>query len=95
MENLNDLEGQVAVVTGASSGLGAHFAETLAAAGAKVAIGARRVDRLAALAQKIADSDGRALPIKLDVTDAVKQELLAISPHNFIGDFDATDFKDA
>ena len=70
MEKLFDLDGQVAIVTGASSGLGAHFAETLAKAGAKVAIGARRVDRLAALAEKIADSDGRALPIELDVTDA-------------------------
>jgi len=70
MQNLFDLDGQVAVVTGASSGLGAHFAETLAKAGAKVAIGARRVDRLAALAEQIADSDGRALPIELDVTDA-------------------------
>lgn len=70
MQKLFDLDGQVAIVTGASSGLGAHFAETLAKAGAKVAIGARRVDRLAALAEQIADSDGRALPIELDVTDA-------------------------
>ncbi len=70
MQNLFDLDGQVAVVTGASSGLGAHFAEILAQAGAKVAIGARRVDRLAALAEKIAAADGRALPVELDVTDA-------------------------
>lgn len=70
MENLFDLDGKVAVVTGASSGLGAHFAETLARAGAKVAIGARRVDRLTALAEKIAGDDGRALPVELDVTDA-------------------------
>jgi NAD(P)-dependent dehydrogenase (short-subunit alcohol dehydrogenase family) len=70
MENLFDLDGQVAVVTGASSGLGAHFAETLAKAGAKVAIGARRIDRLTALAEKIAGADGRALPVELDVTDA-------------------------
>ncbi|MCZ6455322.1 MAG: SDR family NAD(P)-dependent oxidoreductase, partial [Alphaproteobacteria bacterium] len=40
MEKLFDLDGQVAIVTGASSGLGAHFAETLAKVGAKVAIGA-------------------------------------------------------
>jgi len=70
MEKLFDLDGQVAIVTGASSGLGAHFAETLAKAGAKVAIGARRVDRLTALAEKIAGDDGRALPVELDVTDA-------------------------
>ncbi|MBO6782959.1 MAG: glucose 1-dehydrogenase [Alphaproteobacteria bacterium] len=65
-----DLTDQVAFVTGASSGLGAHFAKTLAAAGAKVAIGARRADRLADLAEEIAASDGRALPVELDVTDA-------------------------
>jgi len=70
MENLFDLDGKVAVGTGAASGLGAHFAETLAQAGAKVAIGARRVDRLTALAEKIAGDDGRALPVELDVTDA-------------------------
>ena len=70
MADLFDLEGKVAVVTGASSGLGAHFAQTLAQAGAKVAIGARRVDRLAVLAEEIAGADGRALPVELDVTDA-------------------------
>ncbi|MBS27327.1 MAG: 2-deoxy-D-gluconate 3-dehydrogenase [Alphaproteobacteria bacterium] len=65
-----DLDGQVAFVTGASSGLGAHFAETLAAAGAKVAIGARRADRLVVLAEKIEAVGGHALPVELDVTDA-------------------------
>jgi NAD(P)-dependent dehydrogenase (short-subunit alcohol dehydrogenase family) len=64
-----DLSGQVALVTGASSGLGRHFALTLARAGAKVALAARRVDRLEALAAEIAGFDGRALPVALDVTD--------------------------
>lgn len=64
-----DLGGKVALVTGASSGLGAHMAKTLARAGAKVAIAARRVDRLEALAEEIAASDGRALPVAMDVTD--------------------------
>jgi NAD(P)-dependent dehydrogenase (short-subunit alcohol dehydrogenase family) len=65
-----DLDGQVAFVTGASSGLGAHFARTLAVAGAKVAIGARRVDRLTALADEIAAAGGQAFPVELDVLDA-------------------------
>lgn len=69
MDRRFDLEGQVAVVTGASSGLGAHFAQVLAAAGAKVAIGARRVDRLADLAKTIEAAGGRALPVELDVAD--------------------------
>lgn len=63
------LEGKVAFVTGASSGLGAHFARRLAAAGARVAIAARRADRLAALAGDIADAGGEALAVELDVTD--------------------------
>ncbi len=70
MQTSFDLTDQVAFVTGASSGLGAHFALTLARAGAKVAIGARRADRLAELADKIAAEDGRALPVELDVADA-------------------------
>ncbi len=64
-----DLSGRVAVVTGASSGLGRHFAHTLAKAGAKVAIAARRLDKLEELAAEIASFDGRALPVVLDVTD--------------------------
>jgi NAD(P)-dependent dehydrogenase (short-subunit alcohol dehydrogenase family) len=64
-----DLTGKVALVTGASSGLGAHMARTLAGAGAKVAIAARRVDRLEALAEEIAAEDGRALPVAMDVTE--------------------------
>jgi NAD(P)-dependent dehydrogenase (short-subunit alcohol dehydrogenase family) len=68
-ENPFDLSGQVALVTGASSGLGRHFALTLARAGAKVAIAARRTDRLEDLAKEIAALDGRALPVPLDVTD--------------------------
>jgi NAD(P)-dependent dehydrogenase (short-subunit alcohol dehydrogenase family) len=64
-----DVAGRVALVTGASSGLGRHFALTLARRGAKVALAARRADRLEALAAEIAGFDGRALPVALDVTD--------------------------
>jgi len=70
MQTSFDLSGQVAFVTGASSGLGAHFALTLARAGAKVAIGARRADRLVELAAKIEAEAGRALPVELNVADA-------------------------
>ena len=66
---LFDLTDKVAVVTGASSGLGRRFAATLAGAGAKVAIAARRVERLSELAREIEAADGRALPVGLDVTD--------------------------
>ncbi|XDZ65795.1 SDR family NAD(P)-dependent oxidoreductase [Alphaproteobacteria bacterium LSUCC0684] len=61
-----DLRGKVALVTGASSGLGRHFAKTLARAGAEVGIAARRRDRLEALAR---DAEGRMIPVKMDVTD--------------------------
>jgi len=63
------LHGQCALVTGASSGLGAHFARLLAAQGAKVALAARRLDRLEALAQDIQASGGTALAVACDVTD--------------------------
>jgi NAD(P)-dependent dehydrogenase (short-subunit alcohol dehydrogenase family) len=63
-----DMTGVNALVTGASSGLGAHFARTLAAAGAKVVVAARRTDRLAELATAIEAAGGRAVPVGLDVT---------------------------
>jgi NADP-dependent 3-hydroxy acid dehydrogenase YdfG len=65
-----DLTGQVALVTGASSGIGRHLAELLATAGAKVGLAARRVDRLAEVARDIAAAGGEGLPIELDVTRA-------------------------
>jgi NAD(P)-dependent dehydrogenase (short-subunit alcohol dehydrogenase family) len=63
-----DLAGQVALVTGASSGIGRHLAELLAAAGAKVALAARRVERLDEAAREIAAAGGQSLPIACDVT---------------------------
>ena len=64
-----DLAGKVALVTGASSGLGARFAEVLAENGAAVVLVARRADRLHALAARIEQSGGRALAIGADVRD--------------------------
>ncbi len=65
-----DLTGLRALVTGASSGFGAHFAMTLAGAGAHVILAARRADRLAALTTQIEGAGGSAEALALDVADA-------------------------
>ena len=65
-----DLTGRLALVTGASSGLGRHFAATLAASGAHVLLAARRLDRLEADVAALAASGARAGAVALDVTDA-------------------------
>lgn len=64
------LAGKTALVTGASSGLGAHFARVLAAEGAAVTVAARRVDRLESLCAEIAAAGGEAKAVAMDVTDA-------------------------
>jgi NAD(P)-dependent dehydrogenase (short-subunit alcohol dehydrogenase family) len=61
------LDGKVAIVTGASSGLGVAFAKALAEAGADVVLGARRVDRLEGTAKLVEDLDRRALAVATDV----------------------------
>jgi NAD(P)-dependent dehydrogenase (short-subunit alcohol dehydrogenase family) len=63
------LAGRVALVTGASSGFGEHFATVLASAGAKVACVARRHDRVEALARSLRDSGAQAVACAMDVTD--------------------------
>src|SRR6478735_4861506 len=82
-----DLTGKVALVTGASSGLGVHFAHTLAEAGASVAIAARRADRLTALRAELQAAGAKVAAVELDVQssasiaaalDAVEKELGAI-----------------
>jgi NAD(P)-dependent dehydrogenase (short-subunit alcohol dehydrogenase family) len=64
-----DVSGEVALVTGASSGLGARFAQVLAANGAKVALVARRKDRLDSLQETIAADGGTAIAVEADVLD--------------------------
>ena len=66
------LVGTVALVTGASSGIGEQTAATLAGLGAEVAVAARRVDRLDALVKRIEDAGGRAVAVEADVTDEVQ-----------------------
>ena len=67
--NSADLTGRVALITGASSGLGARFAQVLAAQGAAVVLAARRLDRLEALADQIKAAGGKALAVQMDATD--------------------------
>ena len=68
-QSARPLAGKVALVTGASSGIGEATALALAEAGASVAIGARRTDRLDALASKLRDGGTSVLQLSLDVTD--------------------------
>ena len=69
MSDLISLKGRVALVTGASSGIGAHAARTLAKAGARVAVAARRKDRLDSLVAGIQAAGGEALAVVMDVQD--------------------------
>lgn len=75
------LVGKTALVTGASSGLGRHFAGVLAAAGAKVVLAARRLDRLEAAAVEIRAAGGVAHAVEMDVTQS----------SSVIGAFDAAE----
>ena len=85
-----NLDGKVALVTGASSGLGRQAALALAGAGVKVAVTARRVDRLEALAVEIADAGGQAKAFALDVRDiatidgVVNEVVAALGPINIL-----------
>lgn len=66
---VGSLHGQVAVVTGASSGLGAHFARVLAAEGAAVALTARRLELVETIAGELAGQGHRTMAVRLDVAD--------------------------
>lgn len=70
----DDIAGKRVLVTGASSGLGAHFARLLAARGAHVATAARRLDRLEALAAEAAELPGQIVPLALDLSRAADIE---------------------
>jgi NAD(P)-dependent dehydrogenase (short-subunit alcohol dehydrogenase family) len=69
-KDLFGIEGQVVLITGASSGIGAHFSKLLAQLGATVVLAARRLDKLQALQHTIEGNGGRAFAVQMDVTDA-------------------------
>jgi len=66
---MHRLDGRTCLITGASSGLGAHFAHLVAGAGARVVLAARRKDRVEALADELRATGGQALPVAMDVSD--------------------------
>ena len=71
------IKDKVAIITGASSGIGSATALALSNAGVKVAIGARRIDRLEKLAKKISDNGGEVFYQKLDVTQKLECDSFA------------------
>src|SRR4051812_16820675 len=79
------LEGRVAAITGASSGIGEATALALAGAGAAVALAARRKDRLEDLAKRISDEGGTALPVECDVTDEEQAKAFVERAHSELG----------
>ena len=76
IDDMFRLDGKVAIVTGASSGLGVAFAQALAEAGADVVLGARRVDRLEETAQLVRDAGRRVLTVATDVGDPAQCQAL-------------------
>ncbi len=76
-ENAFDLTGQVAVITGGGTGIGAGIAKVYARAGAAVVLGARRAEHIDRVASEIADTGGRALAVPTDVTDTEALTALA------------------
>ncbi|MEA2403712.1 MAG: hypothetical protein QOE08_359 [Thermoleophilaceae bacterium] len=82
------LEGKVAAITGASSGIGEATALALAEAGAAVALGARREDRLKELAEKIESNGGRAAALKCDVSDEVSARAFVEGTRDQLGGLD-------
>ena len=83
---LFDLSGKTALVTGASSGLGEHFARCLGAAGAAVVLAARRADRLASLQVELAKKNIQAKAVDLDVTssESISSALEAAGPLDIV-----------
>ena len=83
-----DLSGRVALITGASGGLGAQFARTLAKAGAAVVLASRRVERLKELRAQISGEGGDAHVIELDVTDQASIKSAVAHAETEVGSID-------
>ena len=82
------LEGKVAAITGASSGIGEATALALADAGAAVALGARRLDRIEALAERIGSAGGRATAFEVDVSDEQAANAFVAAANERLGGLD-------
>lgn len=83
-----DLAGRHAVITGASSGFGHHFAGVLSAAGAKVTLGARRTDKLEARVEQLRGQDRQAQACTLDVTERSSQDAFLAAAEEGFGPID-------
>lgn len=85
---LADLSGRVALVAGASSGLGDRFARLLASCGARVAVAARRTDRLHTLVEDIRRGGGDAAAVALDMRDEAQIEAAVVQAEAALGTID-------
>jgi NAD(P)-dependent dehydrogenase (short-subunit alcohol dehydrogenase family) len=87
-ESLLSMQGKVALVTGASSGLGAHFARVIASAGGRVIASARRRERLEALVSEIVSAGGEAIAVSLDVTSEHSMQAALAEAESSLGPVD-------
>jgi len=83
-----DLQGRVAAVTGASSGIGEATAHVLARAGASVALAARRGERIEQIAQRIQDEGGHAIALPTDVSDEAQARAFVAHAYEHLGRLD-------
>jgi len=85
---MTELDGKVAAITGASSGIGEATALALAKAGCAVSLGARRKDRIDELAKRITDDGGKAAAIVLDVADEAQARSFVEQTQEQLGGLD-------
>src|SRR5262249_49842034 len=84
-DDIFSLRGRVAFVTGASSGMGRHFAKLLARQGASVALAARRIDKLKQVADAIRKDGGTAHPVACDITDQASVRTALLEAEKALG----------